>query len=76
MAGEYTVPKSNKRGKGVTIRPIGVWVLGETVFPTSSQDPRWQGYVQRDHSQVTTSYGAADQANSSTYAEQSSRIQD
>jgi len=54
MGEQATVP-SKQRQTGPDARPVGEWVLGETVFPSAAQDRRWQGYVQQDKSGLSMS---------------------
>jgi hypothetical protein len=52
------VPVPDTRRKpGPPSRPVGQWVLGEQIFPGNGKDQRWRGYIQRDMSTVSTTYG-------------------
>jgi hypothetical protein len=54
--GEGTPVPEKRRQFGPTARAVGEWVLGESIFPTVSQDPRWQGYVLSGDTISTATY--------------------
>ena len=56
MANEqYPVPE-RPRQDGPDAHAIGVWVLGEVLFPPPGLDPSWQGFIKHSAQISSASY--------------------
>jgi hypothetical protein len=53
---QYPVPEK-ERQDGPDAHPVGVWVLGEVLFPEPGQDPSWQGFIKQSHVNNSVTFG-------------------